>query len=77
MSDRSLEGCLLDDLIASTRPRVDVSQPLCCPNCGSPLFRLDDHSTPPVAAWFDASCPACGLAETVHIPLGGSAFNRV
>ena len=31
-----------------------------------------DRSARPHAEWYALTCPACGLSETLHIPLGAA-----
>jgi hypothetical protein len=41
-----------------------------CPVCGRPGLAILDRSARPHAEWYALSCAACGLDETLHIPLG-------
>jgi hypothetical protein len=49
--------------------RADPHKPVACPGCGKPGLALVDRSARPHAEWYALSCSACGLEETVHIPL--------
>jgi hypothetical protein len=66
---------LFDQLVALMRAYgANKSLQPDCPACGSAKLTIEDRSTPPVALWYDAGCPHCGLTQTVHIPLGAGAF---
>ena len=41
-----------------------------CPVCGKPGLAIIDRSARPYAEWYALACAACGLDETLHIPLG-------
>ncbi|PPD01953.1 MAG: hypothetical protein CTY31_02025 [Hyphomicrobium sp.] len=41
-----------------------------CPTCGSDGLGIIDRSTRPYAEWYALSCGACGLDQTIHIPMG-------
>jgi predicted RNA-binding Zn-ribbon protein involved in translation (DUF1610 family) len=47
-------------------------QPPPCPACGQAGLAVIDRSARPHAEWYEVSCAACGLNETLHIPLGVS-----
>ncbi len=44
--------------------------PVACPHCGTSGLAIIDRSARPYAEWYAVSCAACGLDETIHIPLG-------
>jgi transcription elongation factor Elf1 len=48
----------------------DADAVLTCPRCGATGLSLVDRSARPYAEWYQISCRACNLDETVHIPLG-------
>jgi predicted RNA-binding Zn-ribbon protein involved in translation (DUF1610 family) len=50
--------------------RADPGRPVACPACSAQGLQIIDRSARPHAEWYALSCPACGLAETLHIPLG-------
>jgi hypothetical protein len=50
--------------------RADPQRPVACPACGRPGVEVVDRSARPHAEWYALTCPACGLSETLHIPLG-------
>jgi hypothetical protein len=52
--------------------RADRSKPVACPACGKDGLRIIDRSARPHAEWYALACDACGLDETLHIPLGAS-----
>jgi predicted RNA-binding Zn-ribbon protein involved in translation (DUF1610 family) len=52
--------------------RTEPARPVACPACGTPGLEIVDRSARPHAEWYALSCPACGLAETLHIPLGAA-----
>jgi predicted RNA-binding Zn-ribbon protein involved in translation (DUF1610 family) len=50
--------------------RVEPARPVACPACEQPGLEVIDRSARPHAEWYALTCPACGLSETLHIPLG-------
>ena len=52
--------------------RTDPAKPVPCPACGTPGLGIVDRSARPHAEWYALSCSACGLAETLHIPMGAA-----
>jgi hypothetical protein len=50
--------------------RAEPERPVACPGCEMPGLEVIDRSARPHAEWYALSCPACGLSETLHIPLG-------
>ncbi|MFZ1103033.1 MAG: hypothetical protein WAN86_09380 [Hyphomicrobiaceae bacterium] len=52
--------------------RVAPGRPVACPACGVEGLAIVDRSARPHAEWYALSCPACGLAETLHIPMGAA-----
>jgi transcription elongation factor Elf1 len=46
------------------------SNTVACPVCGADGLDIDDRSTRPHAEWYALTCKACGLNESIHIPLG-------
>jgi len=64
---------LLRALAAIARRRDAPEAVLDCPRCGAEGLVLADRSARPHAEWYHLACPACGLDETVHIPLGSPA----
>jgi hypothetical protein len=50
--------------------RADPQQPVACPVCETPGLEVIDRSARPHAEWYALTCPTCGLAETLHIPMG-------
>lgn len=57
-------------LVVIARWRDDADAQLDCPRCGAAGLALVDRSARPYAEWYNLSCAGCGLAETIHIPLG-------
>lgn len=53
-----------------TEWRRDPEARLVCPTCGAAGLSLADRSARPYAEWYHLACRACGLDETIHIPLG-------
>ena len=43
-----------------------------CPACGAEQLQIIDRSARPHAEWYALTCAACGLNETLHIPLGAA-----
>jgi transcription elongation factor Elf1 len=52
------------------RRQADFEAVLDCPRCGQGGLVLTDRSARPYAEWYHLSCSACGMNETIHIPLG-------
>jgi predicted RNA-binding Zn-ribbon protein involved in translation (DUF1610 family) len=52
--------------------RADAAVVVACPSCGKPGLAIVDRSARPHAEWYGLSCAACGLAETLNIPLGAA-----
>jgi len=52
--------------------RSEPARPARCPACGAEGLIIVDRSARPHAEWYALSCPACGLSETLHIPLGAA-----
>jgi predicted RNA-binding Zn-ribbon protein involved in translation (DUF1610 family) len=52
--------------------RADPNASVACPACGKLGLVIVDRSARPHAAWYALSCPACGLSETLHIPIGAA-----
>jgi transcription elongation factor Elf1 len=50
--------------------RVEPARPVTCPVCGAEGLGIVDRSVRPHAEWYALSCSACGLSETLHIPMG-------
>lgn len=74
MVKHSAESVHFDELLERTRHYSrDRQANLSCPSCGTPGLAVDDQSTPPVAMWYTVTCARCGLAETVHVPIGAHA----
>jgi hypothetical protein len=59
-------------LRAIARWRADPAAAAVCPMCGKPGLAIVDRSARPHAEWYQLSCAACGLSETLHIPLGAA-----
>ncbi|WP_295557565.1 hypothetical protein [uncultured Hyphomicrobium sp.] len=57
-------------LEAVRRRHSDADAALDCPRCRAAGLSLVDQSARPHAEWYHLSCAACGLDETIHIPLG-------
>lgn len=57
-------------LAAVARRQADAQANLDCPRCRAAGLVLDDRSARPYAEWYHLACAACGLDETIHIPLG-------
>lgn len=49
--------------------RAAPADPVACPVCDAPGLAIVDRSARPYAEWYALSCPACGLAETLNIPM--------
>jgi len=52
--------------------RLAPADPVACPVCEVQGLEVDDRSTRPYAEWYVLSCPSCGLAHTIHIPMSPS-----
>lgn len=52
--------------------RADPERPVACLACGAAGLSIIDRSARPHAEWYALACPACGLAETLHIPFGAA-----
>jgi hypothetical protein len=50
--------------------RSDPKRPVACPACSRDGLVVIDRSARPYAEWYALSCAACGLDETLHVPLG-------
>ncbi|HEY1246881.1 MAG TPA: hypothetical protein VGF29_18815 [Hyphomicrobiaceae bacterium] len=50
--------------------RVEPGRAVACPACGTEGLQIVDRSARPHAEWYALACAACGLNETLHIPLG-------
>ncbi len=50
--------------------RRNPDEPIACPVCGVEGLRIIDRSTRPHAEWYALSCSACGLEETIQLPMG-------
>lgn len=50
--------------------RLDSAAPVACPACAAASLAIVDRSSRPYAEWYALSCAACGLDQTIHIPLG-------
>lgn len=50
--------------------RRDPRKSVACPVCQARGLLIIDRSARPHAEWYALSCAACGLDETLHIPLG-------
>jgi transcription elongation factor Elf1 len=57
-------------LAAIARWREAPETQLNCPRCSASGLSVIDRSARPYAEWYHMGCPACGLDETIHIPLG-------
>ncbi len=40
-----------------------------CPNCGAPGLVITDRSSRPMAEWYHFGCAACGLDDSLCIPM--------
>jgi predicted RNA-binding Zn-ribbon protein involved in translation (DUF1610 family) len=49
--------------------RAAPAKPVACPACGREGLAIVDRSARPHAEWYALACAACGLDETLHIPL--------
>jgi hypothetical protein len=49
--------------------RGNPGMPVACPVCGVLGLVIIDRSARPHAEWYALACRACGLDETVSIPL--------
>jgi predicted RNA-binding Zn-ribbon protein involved in translation (DUF1610 family) len=50
--------------------RIEPARSVACPACGAEGLAIVDRSARPHAEWYALSCPACGLNETLYIPMG-------
>lgn len=53
-----------------TRWRVAPDDSVACPACEAPGLEIVDRSARPYAEWYALKCAACGLDQTIQIPLG-------
>ena len=56
------------DVLSDWRFAPRASYP--CPCCGAAGVAIEDRSARPHAEWYHFACSACGLDETLNIPLG-------
>lgn len=49
--------------------RIDPALPVACPVCDAAGLAIIDRSTRPYAEWYALDCKACGLAETLNVPM--------
>lgn len=49
--------------------RIDPEKAVACPRCGCGGLAIADRSARPYAEWYELSCAACGLAQTINIPM--------
>jgi predicted RNA-binding Zn-ribbon protein involved in translation (DUF1610 family) len=52
-----------------TRWRREPDKPIKCPLCSKGPLALRDHSARPHAEWYRLVCDACGLDQSLHIPM--------
>jgi hypothetical protein len=57
-------------LVTIARWRENPETAVACPVCSALGLSIADRSARPYAEWYHLSCAACGLDETIHIPLG-------
>ena len=55
--------------------RLEPARPVACPVCEAPGLAIEDRSARPHAEWYVLTCAACGLAETLHVPMGAPSRN--
>lgn len=55
------------DALASWR--ADPETAVACPLCTAAGLTIVDRSARPYAEWYQLTCSACALDETIHIPL--------
>lgn len=48
-----------------------------CPACSTASLAIEDRSARPHAEWYHLSCQACGLNETLNVPLGASGLGEI
>jgi predicted RNA-binding Zn-ribbon protein involved in translation (DUF1610 family) len=60
-------------IITSWRLEPETAHP--CPHCGASGLAIEDRSARPHAEWYHLHCTACGLSDTIHIPLAPPAAN--
>ena len=56
------------EIIAAWRRHPE--KPIACPVCGAEGLRIIDRSARPHAEWYTLSCSACGLEESIQLPMG-------
>lgn len=61
-------------LAAITAWRLDPETAVVCPLCSEQGLTIIDQSARPYAEWYSLSCLACGLEQTIHIPLAPPSF---
>ena len=49
--------------------RADPATPVACPVCETSGLSIEDRSARPYAEWYALSCTACGLRETLNVPM--------
>lgn len=49
--------------------RSAPASPLKCPACDADGLVIIDRSARPYAEWYALSCAACGLDETLNVPM--------
>jgi len=76
MSDEKNNGLppsrLREALAAVTAGRLNPDAAVPCPVCGKAGLAVEDRSARPHAEWYMVSCAACGLEDTIHIPMGST-----
>jgi predicted RNA-binding Zn-ribbon protein involved in translation (DUF1610 family) len=48
-----------------------------CPVCGKDTLTVEDRSARPHAEWYHLACTACGLDETLNVPLGATGLGDI
>jgi transcription elongation factor Elf1 len=49
--------------------RAAPAEPVTCPVCQAQGLVIIDRSTRPYAEWYALTCAACGLSETLNVPM--------
>lgn len=49
--------------------RTEPAQPVACPVCEAQGLVIVDRSARPYAEWYALTCAACGLDETLNVPM--------
>ena len=64
-------------VIMGWRDKGMPAKAVTCPVCGKSSMTITDRSSRPHAEWYHLACAACGLDETLNVPLGASGLGEI